>query len=61
MLQEAMALFIEGCCEEGIMDRVLEESGLEVRVTANAVGHATVQDTVSVPVNMFPYDRARAG
>ena len=29
MLQEAMALFIEGCCEEGIMDRVLEESGLE--------------------------------
>ncbi len=30
MLQEALALFIEGCCEQGIMDRVLEESGLEV-------------------------------
>ena len=29
MLQEAMALFIEGCCEEGILDRVLKESGLE--------------------------------
>ena len=29
MLQEAMALFIEGCCEDGILDRVLEESGLK--------------------------------
>ncbi len=29
MLQEAMALFIEGCCEEGILDRVLKESGLK--------------------------------
>ena len=28
MLQEALNLFIEGCCEEGILDRVLEESGL---------------------------------
>ncbi len=61
MLQEAMALFIEGCCEEGIMDRVLDESGLEVRVTANAVDHAAAQDTVSVPVNMVPYAQALAG
>ncbi|MXX62093.1 MAG: type II toxin-antitoxin system HicB family antitoxin [Holophagales bacterium] len=30
MLREALALFIEGCCEQGIMDRVLKESGLEV-------------------------------
>ena len=30
MLQEALALFIEGCCEQGILDRVLKESGLEV-------------------------------
>ena len=29
MLQEAMALFIEGCCEEGILDRVLKKSGLK--------------------------------
>ncbi len=28
MLQEATALFIEGWREEGIMDRVLEETGL---------------------------------
>ncbi len=35
MLQEAMALFIEGCCEEGILDRVLEESGLEAPVTTH--------------------------
>ncbi len=61
MLQEAMALFIEGCCEEGIMDRVLEESGLEVRATANAVDHAAPQDTVSVPVNMVPHAQAVAG
>ena len=61
MLQEAMALFIEGCCEEGIMDRVLEENGLEVRVTANAVDHDAPQDTVSVPVNMAPHAQALAG
>ena len=28
MLQEALALFIEGCCEEGILESDLEESGL---------------------------------
>ncbi len=28
MLQEALALFIEGCREEGIVNRVLEESGV---------------------------------
>ena len=28
MLQEALALFIEGCSEEEILERVLEESGL---------------------------------
>ena len=48
MLQEALALFIEGCCAEGIMDRVLEESGLQVQVTANAEDRAARQDTVSV-------------
>ena len=61
MLQEAMALFFEGCCEEGIVDRVLEESGLEVRITANAADHAAPQDTVSVPVNMVPDAQVVAG
>ncbi|MCY3972100.1 MAG: type II toxin-antitoxin system HicB family antitoxin [Acidobacteria bacterium] len=28
MLQEALALFIDGCREEGIVNRVLEESGV---------------------------------
>ena len=28
MLREALDLFIEGCCEQGILHRVLEESGL---------------------------------
>ncbi len=34
MLREALAVFFEGCREEGILDRVLEESGLDVQVTA---------------------------
>lgn len=36
MLREALALFIEGCCEQGILDHVLEESDLEVQITADA-------------------------
>ena len=28
MLQEALALFIEGCREEGILEKVLEGNGL---------------------------------
>ena len=59
--QRCLALFIEGCCEEGIMDRVLEESGLEVQVTANAENRTARQDTVSVPVNMVPHAQAVAG
>ena len=61
MLREALVLFIEGCCEEGIMDRVLQESGLEVQVAANAEDRATRQDTVSVPVNVVPLAQALAG
>ena len=61
MLQEAVALFIEGCCEEGILDRVLEGSGLEVRVTANAVDPPPPHETVSVPVSMVPDAQAVAG
>ena len=61
MLREALALFIEGCCEEGIMDRVLEESGLEVQVTANAENLTARQDTVSVPVSMVPHAQVLAG
>ena len=30
MLREALTLFLEGCREERLMDRVLKESGLEV-------------------------------
>ncbi len=36
MLHEALAIFFEGCREEGILDRVLQESGLELKVVANA-------------------------
>lgn len=40
MLREALALFIEGCCEQGILDRVLAESGLE---TAGREGPQTLK------------------
>ncbi len=33
MLQEALALFLEGCREEGILWSVLEESGLDCSAT----------------------------
>ena len=54
MLQEAMALFIEGCCEEGIMDRVLDESGLELLVRADAPVRDVPVDMVPVPLPTPP-------
>lgn len=40
MLREALVVFFEGCREEGILDRVLEESGLDVQVTATPEARA---------------------
>ena len=54
MLQEAMTLFIEGCCEEGIMGSVLEESGLELLVRADAAVRDVPVDMVPVPLPTPP-------